>query len=168
MALSLENSNLVWQKVKVALQAGGTTTTPAADSVAVASFKALKEKLAGVGGNPDLQYVAVDATLIDDASGTILADVPCKLYGIFLRKQATAVDVFTAFIDDATDDSLAAATTVVTVLPLTVSAQQSVAFFLGGLDMTVGLVAKAYTEFDGTTDSSSSDTPNGFVIIGAA
>ena len=128
---------------------------------------ALKAHLSQTKGNPDLKFVPFLATDIDDASGSILADAACKVYAIFAFKLNTATDVFLQIIDDATDDTLAAATTIVTVIPLTGGNDVATAFFPMGLPMAAGVVAKAYTEFDGTTDSSSADTPNGFIIIGA-
>ena len=162
MSLSLVSANLAWQEAKIAMASLG------AKGVHQDAFRALKAHLSQLKANPNLQFVPITATSVDDASWQILADVPCKLYGVFLKKQATDTDVFLALIDDATDDTLAAATTVVTVLPVTQASEQMSALYPDGLAMTVGVVAKAYTEFDGTTDSSSADTPNGFIIIGAA
>jgi hypothetical protein len=34
--------------------------------------------------------------------------------------------------------------------------------------MAAGVVAKSYTDWDGTTDTSAGDAPNGFAIVGAA
>ncbi len=36
-----------------------------------------------------------------------------------------------------------------------------------GLVLADGCVAKAYTDFDGVTDSVDTDCPNGFAIVGA-
>ncbi len=161
MALSLEDSNLVWQKVKIAM------ATEQASSVAQAAFKALKERLAGVGGNPDLQFVPIASTDIDDASGKVLADAATKVYGVYLKKAATATDVYVAILDDATDDT-GVATDVRTVLPLLETSHEIFLIDPAGLAMATGVVAKAYTDWDGTTDSTAADCPDGFVILGAA
>ena len=161
MALSLENSLLVWQKAKASMESLG------ADSVSIAAFKALKEKLAGVGGNPDLQFVPIAATDVDDASGKVLADVACKLYAVFGKKLATATDAYLAILDDATDDT-GVATDVRVILPFLEASHKALFVEPDGLVMATGVVAKSYTDWDGTTDSSSADTPNGFAIIGAA
>ena len=161
MALSLQDSNLVWQKTKISLE------SLAADPIVSAAFKALKEKLAGVGGNPTLEFIPITATDIDDASGKVLANVACKLYGVFLKKQATATDVYTHIINDATDDTGVTTDTVV-VLATLVTGEQAFAIYPSGLSMSAGVVAKAYTTPPGVTDSASADTPNGFVIISAA
>jgi hypothetical protein len=161
MALSLENSNLVWQKAKISLESLG------ADSVTIAAMKALKEKLAGVGGNPDLQFVPIAGTDADDASGKVLADVACKLYAVFGKKTATATDSYLSILDDATDDT-GVATDVRAVLPFLEASHKVLFVEPDGLVMATGVVAKAYTDWDGTTDSSAGDAPNGFAIIGAA
>ena len=161
MALSLESSLYVWQKVR------NSADALAADPVAVATFKALKEDLATVGGNPDLQFVPINATDVDDASGKVLADVACKLYGVFLKKQATATDAYLVLFDDATDDT-GGATDARVSIGLIDSSQQVFAIYPNGISLAAGLVAKSYTDYDGTTDSADTDTPNGFAIIGAA
>ena len=167
MALSLEDSNLVWQKAKIALATPGTAAAPGGGSVATAAFKALKERLAGVGGNPTLQLVPIVASSIDDTGGQILADVACRLYGVFGRKQATGVDTFLNIIDDATDDTFAE-TVAKIVLPFMESGDEAFVIYPAGLAMTIGVVAKGYVDNDGATDAAAADTPNGFVIIGAA
>lgn len=161
MALSLQNSNLVWQKAKIALDSLG------AGPVATAALRALKEKLAGVGGNPDLQFVAIDATAIDDASGSVLADAACKVYGVYAKKTATATDVYLAILDDATDDT-GVATDVRAIIPFLEASHEAIVIDPAGVAMGTGVVAKTYTDWDGTTDSAAGDSPNGFVIIGAA
>ena len=161
MALSLQDSLFVWQKVKA------SSDSLNLDKVIVDSLKSLKERLAGVGGNPNLQFVPIDATTVDDASGAILADVACRLYAVVAKKQATATDVFLHILDDATDDTGIATDTRV-MLSFIESSDQAIASYPKGVAMGTGVVAKAYTESDGVTDSASTDTPNGFIIIGAA
>ena len=167
MALSLQDSNLVWQKVKIALAseptgAGSFTPPPAIDA-----FKSLKTYLATVLGNPTLEFVPIDATDIDDASGKVLADVACTLYGVFLKKQATTTRVYTYLLDDATDDT-GFATDARVLLSQGSSEESTFAIFPQGEAMAAGLVAKSYDDADGTSNALSADTPNGFVIIAAA
>lgn len=161
MALSLEDSNLVWQKAKISLESLG------ADSVSRAAFKALKEKLASVGGNPTLQFVPISATDVDDANGVVLANAACTLYGVFLKKSSVATAAFTALLDDDTDDASPVTDTQL-VLGQIAASQKVFAIYPDGMAFTVGLVAKTWTEFDGTTDAADTTTPNGFVIIAAA
>ena len=161
MALTLEAANNVWQKTNIALD------SQAANSCIRDQFRALKAYLSQVKSNKDLQFVPILATDVDDASGKVLADVACTVYGVFLKKQATATDVFTYIFDDATDDT-GIATDGRIMLATLVTGEQVAAFYPAGLAMAAGAVAKSYTESDGVTDSSSADTPNGFIIIGAA
>jgi hypothetical protein len=161
MSLSLENSNLVAQKTKIALESLG------ASSVAVAAFKALKEKLAGVGGNPDLQIIVFAGTSADDASGIVLADAACKLYAVYGKKTATATDAYLAVLDDAADDT-GVATDVRAILPFLEASHEAFIIDPAGVVMAAGVVAKSYTDWDGTTDTSAGDAPNGFAIVGAA
>lgn len=161
MSLSTENSLLVWQKAKNAMESLG------ASPVAVAAFKALKEQLAGVGGNPDLQFAVISATDVDDASGKVLADAAVKVYGVFAKKQNDGTDAYLAILDDDTDDASPVAD-VRFVLGFIDANQQAFAVYPAGLSMAKGVVAKAYTEFDGTTDAADTTTPNGFIIFSAA
>ena len=167
MALSLEDSNLAWQRVKIALATEPTAAGSGTPPPAIDAFKSLKTYLATVLGNPTLQFVAIDATDIDDASGKVLADVACTLYGVFLKKLATATDVYVHILDDATDDTGVATDTRV-LLAMLESEESAFAIYPNGIPMAAGVVAKAYTTAAGTTDSAATDTPNGFVIIAAA
>ncbi len=161
MTLSLEDSNLVWQKAKISLESLG------ANAVVRDSFKSLKERLAGVGGNPTLQFIPIVSSDVDDANGKVLADAPCTVYGVFLKKQATATATYLALLNDDTDDA-SPITDVRAVVGLNAASQQALLVYPTGIAMSVGVVAKAYTEFDGTTDAADTDTPNGFLIIAAA
>lgn len=159
--VSLENANLVWQKAAIALDSLG------ANKAMRETFRALKAYLSQEKRNLNLQFVAIDATLVDDANGVVLMDGPCRVYGMFLKKQATTPDVYLALLNDDTDDA-SPITDVRAVVGLQEASEQAALVYPAGAVMSVGVVGKSYTEFDGTTDSSSADTPNGFVILGAA
>jgi hypothetical protein len=158
--LSTENANLVWQKVAISLDALG------ANKAMRESFRALKNYLSQEKRNLNLQFVAIDATLVDDANGVVLMDGPCRVFGVFAKKQATGTDTYLALLNDDTDDA-SPVTDVRLVVGLQESAEQAAVLYPAGIAMSVGVVGKAYTEFDGTTDANSADTPNGFVILGA-
>lgn len=167
MALATENSNLVWQKAKIALASEPTGAGSATPKPALDAFKSLKEYLATVLGNPDLELVPIVSTTVDAASGAVLADVACTLYGVFLKKLATATDVYLHILDDATDDTGVATDTRV-MLAMLESEESAFAIYPNGMPMAAGVVAKAYTTAAGATDSTETDCPNGFVIISAA
>lgn len=159
MALSLENALLVRQKVKSALM----DANPGIQE----QFKDLFQYLSTQGKNPDLQFVAFAGASADDAGGVVLADAATKLYAAYGKKTATATDSYLHFLDDATDDA-GLATDGRLLIPFLIASEQACAFYATGLTMATGVVAKTYTDWDGTTDSAAGDSPNGFIIIGAA
>jgi hypothetical protein len=129
-------------------------------------LKTLFLHLASNKGNPDLAFLPITATSIDDAGGQVLVDAACTLYAVYGKKAATATDVYLGIFDDAADDA-GAGTDGRVILPFLVSGEESFWFSPNGLPMAAGVVAKAYTDFDGTTDSTDTDCPNGFAIVGA-
>lgn len=159
MSLSVENANLVRQKVKIALANAHPMTQ--------AAFEAFQKYMATQKGNPDLQFIPFVGTSIDDAGGQVLADAACTVYGVWGKKAATATDVYLVLLDDATDDSGGATDARLSVAFLE-SGEEGLLLFPKGLTMAAGVVAKAYTDYDGTTDSSAGDCPDGFIIVGAS
>lgn len=160
MALALEEGNKVWQKVNMAL----ANANPAVQ----AGFRGLKVWLAQQKRNPDLQLVPFLATSVDDAGGHDLGiDAACRVYAIFGKKAATATDVYLYLFDDATNDNGAGTDGRANLVFLEAS-QEAFAIYPTGIPIVDGVVIKAYTDFDGTTDSTDTDCPNGFVLLGAA
>lgn len=159
MALTLEDANKTWQRVNIALANARPDV--------VAAFAALKHYLAQDKRNPQMQFVSILSGSVDDAGGQVLADAACKLVGLYLKKQATATDVYLALFDDATNDA-GGDTDHRFSFPLLVASE--VKYFTDGegFALAAGLVAKAYTDATGTTDSADTDTPNGFALVIAA
>jgi hypothetical protein len=159
MALSTESANLVWQKVAIALDSLG------ANSYARDAFRALKAYTSQIGGNLNLQFVAISNLTAD----VVAADVACKVYGIFLKKQATATDAFyKAFNDAATDSS---AEDALITIALTEASEQELFVCAAGKAFSAGVTHGSFTAATGaagTTATTTGDGPNGFVIIGAA
>lgn len=158
--LSVVDANLVWQEAKIALDSLG------AKGMFAEQFRQLKAHLAQLKGNPPLQFKPITATSVDDANGQVVMDGPCRVYGVYLKKAAEGTDCYLALLNDDTDDASPVTDTRL-VLGLQDSAEQAAAFYPAGMAMSVGVVAKAWTEFDGTTDAADTTTPNGFVILGA-
>lgn len=163
MALTVESAGRVRQKCYAFSR----------NNLVYQSLKALFLHLATQKGNPDLQYVPFTGTTIDDATGQVLCTDPCTLWAVYARKGSldmrtagTATDSYLVIFDDATDDA-GAGTDGRLVLPLLVASEEAFWASPDGLILAAGCVAKAYTDFDGTTDSSAGDAPNGFVIISA-
>lgn len=154
MALSLENPNLVWQKAQIALQSLG------AKQVHVEALRQLKQMLATVSNNPNLQFVAFS----DLTGDTVIADAACQVYAIFAKKRATATDAFMKAVDHATT---AAGSTFFLCLELAEASEQVLLIFPGGIPQSAGMTMVSSTTDAGTTDSTSGDGPDGFVILGS-
>jgi hypothetical protein len=165
MALSLENSNKVWQKVKAALTSGTNSASPGSNPAAYEAFDALRKYLATQKANPDLQFVPFTEAQCDAAGGTAVVDAACKVYGIFIRKENSATDNWFWAYDDATNDGTAGDARV--SLPLLVALDQSFYINPAGLDMGTGVVVTQYaTDALGAVDGSNGG--DGFLVIGAA
>lgn len=156
MALTTESAGKVRQKTYAGVR----------NPLVYASLKALFLHLATNKGNPDLQYVNFNGSSVDDSGGEVLCTDPCRLWAVYGKKTATDEDVYLAFFDDATDDA-GAGTDGRLVLPFLISGEEELWTSPNGLSLATGCVAKAYTDFDGTTDSTAGASPNGFVIISA-
>jgi hypothetical protein len=153
MALSTENSNLVWQKANVAL----VNATPFAQN----AFRALKLRLATVGGNKDLQFVPITDLGVD----AIIADAACRVYGIYLKKGATATGAFFKAADHATSAGTTASDI---VMELNEASKEIVLTYPSGWAQGTGFTVGSDTTADGNTASTAGDGPSGFVILGAA
>ena len=163
MAVSLQDANLVWQKVKIATM----NANPAVQN----AFAELKKWLAQQKGNPQLQFFAVNAADIDTgADGAVILSGAGKLYGAYF-KRVSDVDSTNSFIevlDDATDNS-APTTDIVATLRLGGVANEEVfAVYPNGAALGTGIVVSATTTAGGTTESAATESANGFLIVGAA
>lgn len=155
MALSTQNANLVWQEVKIFLAN--------ADPAVVNQFRALKAHLAQVKGNPELDFTAIS----DLTADVVVADAACKVYGVYLKKQATGTDAFYKIFDDAATDS--SAEDAVLAVGLTTSGDKAVVIYPDGFNLAAGCVHGSYTAMAGaagTTASTTGDGPNGFILVG--
>jgi hypothetical protein len=161
MALSLEDGNKVWQKVNKALAD--------AEPAAVFAFRGLKQWLAEQKGNPQLQFVTIDGTVIDTATNgqDHGIDAAHRIYGLYLKKANTATDTYFAVYDDATNVS-GGATDARMSIGLLEAKETFIGVYPDGLVMADGLISKGWTDFDGTTDANEADTPNGFYVLGAS
>lgn len=106
----------------------------------------LFQDLAQQKGNPDLQIVELDNLGTTDQ---VVADAPCKLYGLFLKGGSAGGDYRSA-------DHASSANTPTTTIPIAASAY--VAYTIpAGKSFTTGL----------TVDASQANAWTGFAIIGA-
>ena len=156
MAVSLESSNKVAQKVKAAL----ANANPAAQE----AWQAVKIYLATQKQNPDLQFMPFTEVQADVAGGTVLLTGAARVYFVFVKKENSATDNFTWIYDDATDDTTAANARI--EFPLLIANDEQFYCNPAGLTIATGLVVTQYTGPLGTTDGSNGG--GGFLVIGAA
>lgn len=156
MPLSLVDGNLAWQLVKIRLAN--------ANPVAQTAFAELKKYLAQQKSNPNLQFKAFTEAECDAAGGTAILDTACKLYGVYIKKLASATDNFFWVYDNATNDVTAGNARV--CLSVLVASQEAFAVYPEGLAMGTGVVVTQYaTDALGAVDGS--DGGDGFVLVGA-
>ena len=165
---AVENSNLVWQKAKIALDSLG------ASGAARDSFRALKAHLAQVKGNKDLRFTAITAaSLITTDDGQGVGAGTARIYGVYYKKQDDATDAFVSIVDNGTDDNYYGGSLTGSVRHQTASLEaleEHIAIYPKGLSMANGIrVVTTTAAAAGTTVSvAEADTVNGFIISGAA
>ncbi len=157
MALALESSSVVSRKVKNYFKG----------AFASRAFETFFKDWAANHANADLQIIRYLGTGAEGSSGEDEGiDEAHRVYAIYGKKTATAEDVYVYFFDDATNDA-GGGTDGRGGLAFLEASAEAFAFYPSGIPMTAGIVIKAYTDFDGTTDTTSGAAPNGFVLIGA-
>ena len=157
MALATESASIVARRLQMHPAMGPDTRL---------LFAAFMKSWAANHGNGDLQLVPYTGVNADDSTGEDLGiDAAHRVYAFWGKKTATAEDVYLYCFDDATDDA-GAGTDGRCNIVLLESANEAVALYPSGIPMSAGLVVKAYTDFDGTTDSTAGAVGNGFVLIG--
>jgi hypothetical protein len=159
MAVVLEASNKVWQKVEQALTGAGPDAQRA--------FKGLRDYLVQQSGNPNLQFIPYTAEQAVTDHGVDLTAAACKVYGWYGKGRRTSGTTasFIALNAAATQD---ATTTTIVTTRLKVLGQRFAFVFGAGLASETGLTVCAATTVGGATESSAADAADGFVVIGAA
>ena len=162
MAYGLESAGNVAKRVSHVTGVSATVS---------ATLKAFFKDWAANHGNADLQfvpYIGESTAGASHASGQDLAvDGASRVYAFYGKKTATAEDVYLYLFDDTANDAGGATDARAGLVFLEASAE-AIVLYPTGLPMAAGIVAKAYTDFDGTTDSTDGACGNGFVIIGVA
>jgi hypothetical protein len=160
MALSLESSNRVWQRVAIALRG--------ANEASAQQFKELKKYLATQKGNPQLQFVAINGAVNSSDSGNtasqVLANAPCTLYALYLKKASGATAVWfkgknhasTATTDGTQEIAEQSA----------IANEEIVRAYLTGKALSAGLTVTEDTTATGSTLTLLANRFDGFVIIG--
>lgn len=158
MALSTENANLVWQKVKMAL----ADQNPAVQNM----FLDLKMYLSTQKKNPDLQFIGFSEAQCIVNLGTDLVGAACTLYGVYAKAARTTGTTAAFFaIHDAADNSATTTTAITQRIRLT--GQNFAAAHPNGFALATGLTVSCATAVGGATESTTPDGVNGFVIVGA-
>lgn len=152
MALTLENANLVKQRTR------WETRKPGASM----SLKALWRHLENIG-IPDLQFV----TLAYAHPDQVIADVPCRLYALYLKKPAASVVAAWVKISDHATVAAASGDIVIPLIAAVGAGKEFAMVFPDGLPLAVGATTASHTAIDGNTDSAAADSCAGFAIVGA-
>lgn len=168
MALSLQDENLVWQKVNKALgnQSGGPTTGTAANPVMQNGMRALKLQLATSKLAPQLQFVPFSYANITGASGYQPGIATAfHLYGFYVEKSGTGTTGTYFNIDDAASGSSASRREQAYLVN---TLDQAMGLFPYGVSFSTDLTFSVTTTSSGTTESTGAgDVIQGFAIIGA-
>ncbi len=159
MAVTLESSNLVWQKVKNALANANPTDREA--------FRALKNHLSTQGRNPDLQFIAYSEAQAIVNAGTDLTAAACTLYGWY-GKASRVSGTTSAFAALHAAASNGATTTTLDTVRIKAVNQTFSVIHPRGHAVETGLTISAATAVGGATESTTPDGVDGFVVIGAA
>ena len=161
MALSLEATNLVRQKVYAALN--GAVDNPS-----------VKQKLWWTAareffnqwvtqGNSNLQFVPFSEANADAAGGTAIVDAACNVYLFYVNKRGTsATENHVKLYDDVTDDTTTTDQHV--AIMLDAAGQEAMLIYPTGVSFPTGVVVTQHTTSEGTTDGS--DGADGFIVIG--
>lgn len=156
MAVSLESAGRVRQKTRA------ITLDPAV----FLTLKSFFHYWATNKGNADLQFVPVADADTTSSAGVISVDAPCVVYVVYVKKGSTATDSYFKLYDDITDDTTT--TDLRLTLGLLEANEEHIVIYPKGLTMATGVVSTSHTEGTGTTDSTTGDSGDGFLIIGAA
>lgn len=170
MSLSLQDENLVWQKVNKALgvQIAGTAGT-AANPATQNAFRALKLQFATQKLGIQLQFVPFAEADVDAATGYVVGVGACTLYALYGKKTGTGT---TAAFLGVYDKNTNATSTDQKSASLYFKSANDEAFAMspnGWLhtNATGPTIASTTTIAGGTATTGDSDSQHGFAIIGA-
>lgn len=158
MALSTQAANLTWMQVDAALLS--LNAKPPYKE----QFRQLRAYLSGLKHNPDLQ-------LVFSANVTAAANVinaACTIYGIYMKKQATATAAYPRMNDNAsTTVGGSNGSNMTDVWSLPVTGQEIAVIYNVGRKQSNGIAVESATTAAGGTDSTTGDGPNMFFVFGS-
>ncbi len=167
MALSLQDENLVWQKVNKALgnQSGGAVTGTAASPISQNGFRALKLQMATQKLNPQLQFVPFSYANITGASGYQPVSTSGTLYGVYAHKSGTGTTAAYFGVDDSASGD---PTKRRHESYLKTTLDEVCALYPSGIAFATDFTIGVWTGGTGTTAvTGAGDVVQGFLIIGA-
>lgn len=158
MAHTTEDSNLVWQKVRIAAETLGLHPE------IVNQLRDLKQVLATVRGNVNLKFTPISATTNGSDGGnaaTVISDTAnTALVALVLKKSTGSTLAYNTISNhgsavQAQKEVLLAATT---------AGRQIAAFYPKGLAFATGITFGTVTAYNGSTQSLKVDSADGFAI----
>jgi hypothetical protein len=133
---------------------GGPTPDAASRGMSMAFFSWLAQQ----AFNPDLQVVEFGPLT---GTSAVIADAPCKVYAIILKKTTATAACFKG-----TDHASTGSSTAFNVGLLQNSIKVDDMFFPKGLPMAAGFTVLSNTTMAGNTTSAAGDGASGVVLLG--
>lgn len=158
MAITLQDGNLVWQKVNKALIGANPATQEA--------FRNLKVYISTQKGNPQLTFLPFSAEQAITNLGVDLAGQAVTIYGFYAKGRRTTGTTASFLSLNAAADNSATTATVVTAR-FKVTGQEFASIHPVGLACETGCTISAATTVGGSTESATADAADGFVIVGS-
>lgn len=158
MAITLQDGNLVWQKVNKALVGANPAVQEA--------FRNLKVYISTQKGNPQLTFLPFTAEQAVTDGGVDLAGQAVTVYGWYAKGRRTTgtTAAFVALHAAATNN---ATTTTLLTARFKVLGQEIGIVDPVGLACETGLTIASATAVGGATESATADAADGFVIVGS-
>ena len=154
MSLSLEEGVRVKQKCRA------ESRKPKVQALLKALFSYIPQHL----GDISLQFVPfAEISSAATGSATVMADVPCKLYGMFVQSPAAAT--IKAYVKVTDDETTASATVFEAAMGVTATKQEFLTW-PDGKAFANGIAIRGDTTIDGSTGSAAADRLSGFLIVG--
>lgn len=158
MAHTTEDPKLVWQKVDAACKTLGIKPD------IVEALKKLKENLANLKGNPNLKFTPIDGATNGSDGGnaaTVISDTAnTALVALVLKKRTGSTAAFNTISDHAS----AAAAAKTTILYALTASKQIALIHPRGVKHATGMTFATVTAYNGTTQSLTVDSHDGFAI----
>ena len=156
MALTLENINLVKQRTRWDTRKPGVSE----------SLRALWKHMESLG-NPDLQFVAYDES---GQAGKVIANVPCKVYALYIKKPAASTVAAWLKLIDATTVGTEATSDGITLKQAAAvgAVKEHCVVFPDGWSFATGVTIASDTAGNNSTASEVADSASGWVIVGGA